>query len=807
MKLRAMILPVLLGCCGAHAQEPGAVQGRVVDGATGEPLAGATVAVVGASRGSVTGTGGEFVIRELAPGVIRLRASFVGFSAETLTTVVAPGQPAQVSFRLRPAVIQTLPIIVSATRSRSRETPVTSSTLDRAALEERHPTQDIPVLLTELPSVTSYSEAGNGMGYTYLNIRGFDARRVAVMVNGIPQNDPEDHNVYWLDFPDIAESLEDIQVQRGAGSAFYGPPAIGGSVNLITKNFASERRFQASAGLGSYNTRRYALSLSSGVFAGRYALHARLSKLLSSGYRDRSWVDFNGYFVGVMRFDEDMTTQFNAYGGPVSDHLAYYGIPKADVADRSARRANPILREEEIENFSQPHYELFHEWRLSPSVTLNNTLFLVLGEGSFDYDGSWAPYSYYRIAPEYGFPEVTGDPDTLFFPNALIRAMVDNTQYGWLPRVTIRHDGGEIVAGAELRIHRSIHWGRLERADLVPVSVPEDYRYFEYRGAKDIVSVYAHALQNLREDLTLMLNLQYAFNSYRLYDESFVGTDFTVPYHFINPRAGINLNLSDRWNTYASAGYTSREPRLKNLYDAAEASTPAAWGAVVPQFEPDASGQPDFTRPLVTPERLFNLELGAAYADTALSAATTLYWMEFTDEIIRSGQVDRFGQPVTGNADRTRHVGIELSGRVRIGGGVEASGHVTVSRNRFVRHTDYSTGSPLILDASPIAGFPDLLGAIRLTWRTGPLAITAAGRYQGKQYTDNFGNELNTVDPSFVVNAGAQYHLPMPPGGPGVELQLQVNNVFDALYAAYGEGDQFFVGAERNVFSSLTLTF
>ena len=232
----------------------------------------------------------------------------------------------QIDFMLRPSEIFGEPITVSATRGKERETPATFATLEREQVRERYTTQDIPVLLSELPSTTSYSEAGNGIGYTYLNIRGFDARRIAVMVNGIPQNDPEDHNVYWLDFPDIASSVENIQVQRGAGSAFYGPPAIGGSVNLVMNNFGRERAFRFSGGVGSFNTRRYAASFNSGLIDNQYALHGRLSKILSNGYRERSWIDFSSYFLGLIRYAESMTTQVNFYCGPVSDHLAHYFV-------------------------------------------------------------------------------------------------------------------------------------------------------------------------------------------------------------------------------------------------------------------------------------------------------------------------------------------------------------------------------------------------------------------------------------------------------------------------------------------------
>jgi iron complex outermembrane receptor protein len=416
---------------------------------------------------------------------------------------------------------------------------------------------------------------------------------VSVLVNGIPQNDPEDHNVYWLDFPDLAASAEDVQVQRGAGSAFYGAPAIGGSVNLETSRFARERSLQVSVGLGTYNTRKYSVSFSSGLLDNRYAMHARVSKLLSSGYRDRAWIDFSSYFLGFTRYDESMTTQVHLYGGPIADGLAYYGIPKEDVKERQRRRTNPIARPEEIENFSQPHVELLHEWRLSRTLTLNTTTFLVLGDGFFDYDGSWAPYSYYRLTADNGFA-ISGDPDTLYLPGALIRAQVTNRQWGVLPRLTWRHAGGELLLGGEFRFHRSLHWGRVQWTQELPFGVPFDYHYYEYRGAKDMFSLYAHAVQDVADGMTMMASLHYAYNRYRLYEEKFVGTDFAVPYHFLNPRLGVNYNFDERWNAYVSIGFTSREPRLKNLYDAAEASTPASWGAIVPQFATDASGRPDF---------------------------------------------------------------------------------------------------------------------------------------------------------------------------------------------------------------------
>jgi iron complex outermembrane receptor protein len=207
----------------------------------------------------------------------------------------------------------------------------------------------------------------------------------------------------------------------------------------------------------------------------------------------------------------------------------------------------------------------------------------------------------------------------------------------------------------------------------------------------------------------------------------------------------------------------------------------------------------------VKPESLFDIELGGAVRTTQLSVSANLYWMEFKDEIVKSGQVDRFGQPITGNADRTRHVGIEVSASATIAPSFDFSANVTLSRNRFVHHDDYSTGSAVSFNDNPIAGFPDILFNARLTYRIGKGSVSLSGRYVGKQYTDNFKNEENTVDPYFVSDAWLGYTFVGVFSNVDVEMKIQANNIFDKLYAAYGEGPAFFVVAERNVFFNVAV--
>ncbi|HTY38262.1 MAG TPA: TonB-dependent receptor [Bacteroidota bacterium] len=795
----------------AASQDNGSVEGTVRDAETLKPLEAANIHIQGTTFGTNAEKSGSFKISHVPAGTYVIRVSFIGYAPQSREVKIRSGETETLDIQLEQTILPGQTIVVSATRAHERTSPVAFATLAARDLTDRYSTQDIPVLLSELPSTTFYSESGNGIGYNYLTIRGFDQRRISVMVNGIPQNDPEDHDVYWLDFPDLAANLQDIQVQRGAGSAFYGPPAIGGSVNLITSNYSKDPGIDVYSGYGSYDTRKYSVAVNSGLVGGKYQLYGRLSRILSDGYRMNSWTDFSSYFLGATRYDETMTTQLNFYGGPVADHLAYYGIARDDAysSDPDRRRQNPIQRPEEIENFSQPHYELLHEWRISDNMTLNNALFLVTGDGFFDYDGSWAPYSYYRITRENGFA-VNGDPDTLYIPNALIRAWVGNKQYGWLPRMSIRHAGGEFTFGAEVRLHRSVHWGALRWGESLPAGVTPEYHYYDYKAAKDIFSLYAHELYSLRPDLTLQLDLQYAFNRYRLHDEKYLNTDFTVPYNFVNPRIGLNYNVTENINLYTQISRTSREPRLTNLYDAAEASTPASWGPVTPQFKTLANGTYDFSNPLVKPEALVDLELGGGYTSERLHLTASLFYMSFHDEIIKQGQLDRFGIPVTGNADRTLHQGIEFTGTAKVMEGLELQANATWSRNRLEHYTVYDGTSQRSLDGNNIAGFPDVLANARATYRSGGCTASFAVQHVGEFYSDNYQNSgtgktdpASTVSAYTVAQASVSYRVPLMPLARFVEFQVQVNNVFNKIYAANAEGDEFYPAAERNFFASL----
>ena len=821
VNMKSKIILLFLFFASVSFSQQKEISGIVIDSESLLPLQNANVFLVSSKTGTTTDRHGKFslassidsdtlIISYLGYKQIRIPVSQIKFNQ---------------TFPLERIILPSQSVLVEASIGKKGVTPLTFEKIKREEIQKDYVVQDIPQYLSQLPSTTFYSENGNGIGYNYLSIRGFDQRRISVSINGIPQNDPEDHNVYWLDFPDLLASTELIQVQRGAGSGVIGYPAVGGSVNIITSPFSDKSKLNLSTSYGSFHTRKYSAAFSSGLIDNKYSFYAKLSQILSSGYRDLSWVKFNAYHFSAVRFDDNLTSQFNFYGGPISDGLAYTGVAKFAVKDRNLRRANYSYweadessytytvnrRAEEIENFSQPHFELLNELKINDDLKFNSALFFVIGEGFFDYDGSWSIYydDYFRLRAN-GF-------DTNYVPtNALIRAQVENKQYGWIPRLSISHKNGELIVGGELRIHRSIHWGSINYAENLPPNISKDYRYYFYNGAKDIASIYAHESYRINEQINILGELQLAYHKYKLYNERYVGNDFSISDLFFNPRLGLNYKFTNQLSSFITLARVTREPRLKNYYDAAESSA-----GEVPQFELNPDGTYNFSKPLVKPETMNDIEIGFAYNDQKLSTSINFYYMIFNDEIVKKGQVDRFGQPITGNVDETVHSGIEFQTIAKLTDEFDIFGNVTFSDNDIKKGKFYLSANEFIeLNGNSISGFPDILANFGIQFKYNNIFLKLTGKYVGKMYSDNFDSKLkeylnrygnfvdyndNINDAYFVFDFYGSYDFKLFDALDNSKIFLQVNNLFDNLYSAYAIGKEFFPAAERNFIAGIQI--
>lgn len=855
------ILGFLLVCQGmfgpaqAQSQEAATFSGQVTQAPVDTPLPGANVILRDPVTeqhlyGTVADSTGAFAVSGIEPDEYRLVVSFVGYHEHTERLSLTADTSVQDTISLR---VRTLPkdeVLVTNRRAERTINPVTVANLTAVQVEERMGVKDLPALLTETPSTTFHSQNGHGIGYSTLRIRGFDQRRLAVSINGVPQNDPEDFNVFWVNLYGIEPSIEDVQVQRGAGSSMYGSVGIGGAINIVTDPFEPEPYARARVGAGSFNTRRLSVTGNSGLMEGGYVVNARFSRVLSDGYRRNSWTEFNRFFGGVARYGPQSTVKLQAFGGIQQDGLAFTGIPKELNEDPEARRRNPSASSNDSEWFNPPQVHLSHEWEFDPQWTLDQTGFWVKGEGYFEYGGTFRSADYLRLPDELhagteipdslrsvpfsiAYREITGESSD--GDEVRLRGTLDQHQFGWIPTVRYEEGTTETTLGIETRLHRSLRWGRIEQADeLIPFSVvgPEaDHRLWEYRGEKIITSAFGSHLfrpERFEDRLAVQADLQLTWRRYRFYDEetfdreNMTSHTFTVPYAFANPRLGVTLNSDQSLSAYTSVALANREPRRTQLYDGGEGPAGAT-----PLFQQRDDGSFNYDNPLITPERLVDWEFGGRLERRHFRLSSNLFWMEFWDEIVPSGDVDQFGKPRTGNADRTRHLGVELEGYLQLLPEWSVSGNLMLARTRHVEFTEHEalgdTTVALERDGNPIAASPEQLATVRTEYDWQGLTTALTAEIVGRQYVDNSGGTSASlddagnvvfeeddnliVDPYALLNLSLTYQGRQESPLDDLQIQVSIDNLLDAQVLRHGyqgaTGPRFYPAAPLTVFVEL----
>jgi iron complex outermembrane recepter protein len=778
------------------------VSGTVRDAESGHPLVGANVYLDDTPFGAACHNDGAFEIHGVPAGTYVLTTSFVGYSVQK-TSVIITSDGAIVDASLNPEVLRGQTVVVTATRAKVRESPVAFSNLTRAEIGKRYFAQDVPMLLKAMPSVHAYSDAGNGIGYSYLKIRGFDQKRINVLINGIPHNGPTSHEVYWIDMPDLLANAEDVQIQRGVGSSLHGSNALGGTVNIITSNFSVEPRVTAYAGSGSFDTRKYSLAYNSGLVGNHYVMYGRYSRITSNGYRDQSWTKLWSYFLGIARYDETMTTKFNVYGGPERTHLSYYGIPRLYLDGeitgdaRVDRKYNPLTYANETDDFNQPHYELHNDWQISDKVRLSNTLYTIKGEGDYDQ------YRSDRNLEEFRLPTFSiGDSDVV--RSDLIRnRFVQNDEWGWLPRAEFTHGNGSLTVGGEVRLHKGNHVGSITWLASPPPGTEPDYVYYQYRENKRTISAFIHEEYRPVPFITLMGDVQAVSHTYELSKDRVTNYAHDTSFRWIAPKAGVNVNLSDRVNVFASIAHTRREPIMSDLVDPQD-----FWN--VPNFttvDTSATGTVQLSGPTVDPERLLDVELGIGYRSERINVTANVYRMDLHNEIVPwVGQINEAsGLPATGNADRSVHEGIEIDLATQPFTFLEFGGNVSINNDHFVEYTenamDWNAWQVVPVDrgGNRIALFPEMLANIHTTVTYSGASAGLTWRYVGRQYLDNSESVDWSIAPYNTTDLTLSYEFGSHFGLAGLRAELQVTNLFDQLYAAGGYMDDIYADASTGV--------
>jgi iron complex outermembrane receptor protein len=762
----------------AFAQTAAVLRGQVVDADARRPIADVRVRTIGASRRdtreTATDANGEFQLRDLASAKGEIEVSRLGYTTVRTAYDVSDTNMLALVIRLQAHALPLPSVEVSATKAVERESPVPFTDLPRAEIQQRYWAQDPPMLLAETPGVYAYSDAGNGVGYSYVKIRGFAQRRVAVTINGIPLNDPESHEVYWVDHPDLLAGTQSVQVQRGVGSALYGASAVGGSVNVDLLSVPRERRVSLEAGGGSYGTSRFTALYQSGLLDNTYAITGRYSRIVSEGYREQSWSRLWSYQLSLARLDPWITTRLNFYGGPENLHLAYYAVDRSYLDGRYSgdpdkdRRFNPLTWRNETDNFFEPHYELIQDVKLNERSSLTSSLFYFPGKGYYD-DFPYGPQSFAtRHLPSYYVPsdtlyptayyqtDSTGAPELQPNGQFLVtgsdmtqRLWVRNQHYGWVPRARVSHGKGELTLGGEWREHTGRHWGELTWSAALPPGTEPNHVFYDYTGRVNVISAFAQEAFDVRPAVKLTGSLQWRRTRYAIGKDRYNGYDFDLHYSFLNPRAGVNWNLNDRVSAFASFAYVQVEPILSEIYRADDPTSVPLFG----QLDPANHVYED---PLIDPENVRDYEVGVGWKKGGASARLSAFHMDFRNEIVPFGQIDGLGNPITGNAARSKHQGIEVELGYKHASGLELDGNLTWSENRFLDYREFvSAGVYNDYGGNAIALFPNRMANVTLGYRRGGSRAALTVVETGRQYLDN--SEDNRKNPALREAPGYQH--------------------------------------------------
>jgi iron complex outermembrane receptor protein len=721
-------------------------------------------------------------------------------------------------------------VVVSATTAEERHDPATFTDLSREEIRERNHGQDLAMLLADTPNAYAYSDAGNGIGYSYLSLRGFDQRRIAVNINGIPLNTPETHQVYFIDLADFAGVLDGIQVQRGTGTALYGSPAVGGVVNLDTGSLPLTPGGELQLGGGSFGTLRAAVRYGGPLAGGRWAWMARVSHVESDGYRDPSWTHHTLGYVALERFGTDSVLRINLFGGPERTQLAFLGVPReyldgAITGDPDVdRRFNP-LRPGETDTFVQPHLEVLHDWKVRDGLFLKNTAYVVVGRGYFrQFSDSFDFVEAYDPA---GFPAATSP-----VLDAWRKRWIGETQTGWIPRLSLDHAKGQLVVGLETLFHRAHHEGTLVEGERCigdgsdpcqeTETVTSPLALYEYENRKTTVGAFVRETFRPTETLDLTAEIQATHHRFEMLHDQVRDLAWRTTYSFVTPRLGANWNFTDRWNAYASASTAESDPAFRDVFDPQDPF--ARPSSVFRDFDP-ASGV--WSDPLAETEKLRDYELGAAFHGSALTFKANLYHMGFRDELIFAGGIDDDGIPLTDNAGRSTHEGIELELAARLPHEFDVAAHAAASRDVLDEYRQvFGPGPGDVVDYSGnrIALFPDHQARIRVGKRFGPARVVVGARRVGTIYLDNSENERKNpaardvpgyVDKKIDPYTLCDLHATLAPKGwtrgrSSLALELTVDNLLDRRYAAFGYAfgtPEFVPGATRSFFLGATYGF
>ena len=730
------------------------INGRVVDAQTNEPIALATVKCNNIAVAA--NENGNFAFgKAFAKGKYKLVVTNVGFTTKE-QTVEVENKNVTVEIQLEKATTKLQDLEVTSIRANDKA-PFSKTNLNKTDIERLNQGQDLPFILNQTPSVVINSDAGNGVGYTGIRIRGTDATRINVTLNGIPYNDAESQGSYFVDLPDFTSSVNSIQIQRGVGTSSNGTGAFGATINLSTNEINEKPYTEINNSYGSFNTWKNTIKAGTGLINNHFIVDARLSQIKSNGYVDRASSNLQAAAISATYLNKNSSVRFNFFSGKEKTYQAWNGIDSSKLATNPTynssgtdKPGNPY--DNETDNYWQKHYQLFYNQALNNNWSFNVAAFYSKGFGYYENYNNNQKYTKYGVTNS---PIATTD--------LIKQQWLDNDFYGQIFSVQYKKNKNNLTIGGSWTNYKGNHNGQViwaANGGFLP-----NQKYYDVDAKKWERSFYTKLQHNISNSLSLFVDVQYRFvehdmKGFKKNPTLFVNRKFS----FLNPKLGLSYTKNN-WQTYFSYALANKEPNRDD-------------------FETGITTQPK-------EEKLHDFEFGIEKKAANYSFGATVYYMLYQDQLVLTGKLNDVGNAIRTNVNNSYRLGIELQGTYVFAKWLNANANLTLSQNKIKEFTELAydeTYTELQFKHSNtnITLSPSVISHIQLNFIAAKnVAFSLIGKYVGKQYLDNTQNEERTLKNYYTQDAKATYKLQNKLFKEAL-LMLSVNNIFNKKYTPNG---------------------
>jgi iron complex outermembrane receptor protein len=654
-------------------------------------------------------------------------------------------------------------VLVKAIRVNA-DSPITHSNIKKEALEKRNLGQDLPILLNFLPSVVTTSDAGSGVGYTGIRVRGISAQSTNITVNGIPYNDAESLGTYWVDLPDFASSVESLQLQRGIGTSTNGSGAFGASINILTDAIAEKASAEISNTFGSYNTRKHNVKFSTGTLNNHFEIAGRLSQINSDGYIDRATSDLKSYFLQASYVDDNTLIKAITFGGHEVTYQAWNGIDAETLAtDRTFNPSglytdeNGLVKfyENEEDNYKQDHYQLHWNERYNNNWTTNIGLNYTYGRGYFEQ------YKEDENFADYDLTDISIGGETINTSDLIRRRWLDNDFYVFNANANYKNKVINFTFGTSYNTYTGNHFGEIIWARFASDSEIGD-QYYNGLGKKKDFSIFTKATYRLNNKISLFGDLQMRYVNYKTTGLTSDRVNMLIDenYNFFNPKVGITYKLNPENNLYFSYARANREPSRSD-------------------FE---------SNPNIKPEQLNDFELGWRHnTKEALIINTNVYYMLYNEQLVLSGAIDNTGAPIRTNSGASYRLGLEVEATLQVSKKFAIQPNLTFSSNKNKQTISQIDGELVDLGKTNISFSPEFVAANALIYQpVSNLQLSFLSKYVGEQFMGNTDSEASKLGSYFVNDLNVSYEIKPKSIFKSILVSALVNNIFGEKYVSNG---------------------